>query len=295
VVCLGVAVPAGWTQDTSGLADRLDRLERDLSTLESQVYKGRTAPPPPSAGSPPPSTAASGYGALDDRITAIENTLTTLTDEVERANFAARQLQSKLDRLQADDEFRFKDLEARTAGLAPPPPATSPPAAEAPPPAASAAPPAGTSSGFLVHRDTASVAPPPLPPTAPPPSPKDTYQKAFDLLRANDYDHAKPALEAFMAQYPKDPLAGNAAFWLGSIYFVEKQYDKAAVTFFDAYHSYPKSAKAAESLLHVGLSLGNLGNKKEACAALRKFSAEFPDASDDLRRQAVAEKSKQGC
>jgi TolA-binding protein len=41
--------------------------------------------------------------------------------------------------------------------------------------------------------------------------------------------------------------------------------------------------------------MSNLGKKKEACAALARFSNEFPDAADNLRRQAASEKQKQGC
>ncbi len=67
------------------------------------------------------------------------------------------------------------------------------------------------------------------------------------------------------------------------------------MTFLDAYQKYPKSAKAAERLLKVGLSMGQLGKKKEACAALHRFQTEFPDASDSLKRQATAERTKQGC
>jgi TolA-binding protein len=41
--------------------------------------------------------------------------------------------------------------------------------------------------------------------------------------------------------------------------------------------------------------MSNLGKKKEACAAFHRFTTEYPDAADNLRRQAASEKQKLGC
>ena len=114
-------------------------------------------------------------------------------------------------------------------------------------------------------------------------------------MRNNDNDGATKAFQAFLAQHSKDPLAGNATFWLGQIAYAQGKYEQAAPIFFDAYSKYPKSAKAGESLLKVGLSMSNLNKKREACAALARFTSEFPDASEGLKRQAVTEKQKLGC
>jgi tol-pal system protein YbgF len=123
----------------------------------------------------------------------------------------------------------------------------------------------------------------------------EQYDYAFGLLRNSDYDGATRAFQAFLQQHAQDPLAGNAAFWLGQIEFAQGHYEQSAPIFLDAYRKYPNSAKAAESLLKVGLSMGNLGKKSEACTALRRFQTEFPDAADNLKRQATAERTKQGC
>jgi tol-pal system protein YbgF len=125
--------------------------------------------------------------------------------------------------------------------------------------------------------------------------PNEQYDFAFGLLRKPDYEGASKAFQTFLAQHPQDPLAGNATYWLGQIPFAQGQYDRAAVIFLDAYQKYPKSAKAGESLLKVGLSMSNLGKQKEACAALHRFASEYPDAADNLRRQATAERQKLGC
>lgn len=222
--------------------------------------------------------------------------------------------------MQADNDVRFKELEQKVgvgAAAAPPGSGTS---TNAPPPApaASATPPgqAASESGNPDWNPTQGSAPHPLgqmsesdlkklepknsdagapQPAAVPKTPQEQYDAAFALLRNNDNDGATKAFQSFITQHPKDPLAGNATFWVGQIAFSQGKFEQAAPIFFDAYSKYPKSAKAGESLLKVGLSMSNLNKKREACAALARFTTEFPDAGDGLKRQAAAEKQKLGC
>jgi tol-pal system protein YbgF len=295
-----LVLPAA-AQDTQDLVDRLNRMERDLNALQAQVYRGQGGRP---AGSGAPAAAPSGnaYGMLDDRISKLEEQLQQTTGDLEKYQYDLNQLKAKLDRQQQDDDFRFKQLEGKQSA--------APAASEGAPAAAPPAPGVGVEGnkqgpgsppGFLgqPHAGTGDR------PSAPPPAAEaalpagkpaaEQYDYAFGLLRNSDYDNATKAFQAFLQQHPQDPLAGNAAYWLGQIAYAQGHYDQSAVIFLDAYQKYPKSAKAAESLLKVGLSMGNLGKKKEACAALHRFQTEYPDASDSLRKQASAERQKQGC
>ena len=288
------ALPALAQQnDTRGVVDRLDRLERDLNTLQSQVYRG-------GGGSSRSSSASSGgdasmngnaYAMLDDRLNKLEDQMRDLTGQIEKNQFDINQLSAKIERAQSDNDFRLKQLEGKGQPAAAPAPEM--PSAESGKPA-NADTGLAPASGFLTHNgdkkkgeeQTAAL---PAKPAA------EQYDYAFGLLKNSDYDGATRSFQAFLAAHPSDPLAGNAAYWLGQISFAQGHYDQAAVIFLDAYTKYPKSAKAGESLLKVGLSMANLNKKKEACAALHRFQSEFPDASDSLKRQATAERQKQGC
>lgn len=77
-------------------------------------------------------------------------------------------------------------------------------------------------------------------------TPQEKYDYAFSLLRNNDHAGAAKAFETFIAQYPDDPLAGNATYWQAQIYFAQSQWDQAAPLFLKAYRNYPKSAKAGK-------------------------------------------------
>jgi tol-pal system protein YbgF len=299
---------SAWAQtDMRGLLDRMDRFDRDLNVLQSQVYRGQggggatviTSPALGGGGSANrPSTPLSGdaYSLLDDRLSALENQLRDMTGQVEKATFAASQLSAKLDRMQSDTDFRLKELEEKLAGAAPPggPAGTNPPPANKQGADASSQQGLGSPPGSLQHPPS-GAAPAAGPVALVGKTPQEQFDYAFGLLKNSDNAGASKAFQAFVTQHPQDPLAGNAMYWLAQISYSQAQYDQAAVIFLDAYRKYPKSAKAGESLLKVGLSMSNLGKKKEACAALARFSSEFPDAADNFRRLAASEKQKLGC
>ncbi|HVI49792.1 MAG TPA: tol-pal system protein YbgF [Candidatus Sulfotelmatobacter sp.] len=305
-------------QESQGLTDRLNRLERELNTLQSQVYRGGGSSSSSSGGA----AALSGdtYSMLDQRINALEGQLRDLTGQIEKTNYTNSQMQSKLERMEKDNDFRFKELEQK-AGAGGAPQAGQPAQggqttangapALTPPNSANKQgdwnPTMGSPPGNLgqipasdLKKEQQAAAGNAAQPAAkagtlPGKTPQEQYDYAFGLLRNSDYDGANNAFQLFVQQHPQDPLAGNAVYWLGQIPYSQGDYEKAAPLFLDAYRKYPKSAKAGESLLKVGLAFSNLNKKKEACVAIQRFLSEFPDASDNLRRQASQEKSKLGC
>jgi tol-pal system protein YbgF len=126
-------------------------------------------------------------------------------------------------------------------------------------------------------------------------SAQDQYNYAFGLLRQADYPGAEEALRSFVQRYPNDPLAGNAEYWLGETYYVRKDYNNAAATFAEGYRKYPQSGKAADNLLKLGMSLGNVGQKKEACLTFSQLAHDFPKASGNITERANQEKQRLGC
>ena len=98
-----------------------------------------------------------------------------------------------------------------------------------------------------------------------------------------------------MQKNPTDVLAGNAQYWLGETYYVRGDYQKAAVTFAEGFQKYPNSGKAADNLLKLGMSLGEMGKKPDACTALSQLITKYPGAAEDLLVRARREKEHYGC
>lgn len=300
------ALPAAAQQDTRVLLERMERLERDINTLQRQIYQGG------GAARPAPGQAVQGYGELPAdlagrlqvRMADLERLVQELTGRVEETQFMTRQVSERLDQFMKDVDFRLNELEGRGpmaaaggADDAAEAPAATTAAASAPP--AGTPPGAGTGQGVLgvmpsgagsASAQSAAMAPAPVGG-----SPRDQYDHAFGLLRKGDYPAAEQALAAFLRDNPEHDLAGNAQYWLGETHYVRGDMQKAAVAFLDGYRTYPKNAKAPDNLLKLGITMGRLDQKAEACAALQRLIAEYPQAPDPIKRRASAEREQLSC
>jgi tol-pal system protein YbgF len=283
-------------RDLRPLLDRLDRMERDMNQLQRQVYRGGST-----SGAPVPASPDSGAAVnVELRLDQLETQMRTMTGSLEETNYSIDQLKRRLDKLVSDIDQRFSQLEHPGA-----PQGNSPLAANTAPAQGAGANPAAASSqgGTLVAPpgaggQTASRTPPAPPQgggTLPSGSAQDQYNYAFGKLREADYPAAEEALRSFVQRYPNDALAGNAQYWLGETYYVRKDYNSAAATFAEGYRKYPQSGKAADNLLKLGMSLGNIGQKKEACLTFNQLAHDFPKASSNITERATQEKQRLGC
>lgn len=128
-----------------------------------------------------------------------------------------------------------------------------------------------------------------------PEDPRGSYDRAYGYVVAGEYPAAEKALKQFLAEHPKDKLAGSARYWLGETYYAQGQYRDAAEAFLTTYRDFPKSSKAPESLLKLGLSLEGLGEKDAACATYREIEKKFPSAGGALTAKVNDRKTKAGC
>jgi tol-pal system protein YbgF len=316
------------------MQDRLDRLERDLSMLQRQVYRGA-----------PSQVVSAGPAAAVDaelRMDRLETQMRELTGRVEDAVNGVEQLRRRLEQINSDLDLRF----SQDPGQGQAPPRNSAPSARAsagitdsnpagPPVMRSPAPTAGSGRsrlttdpvppGTLVpplsdrQGGAGTLTPPGTPPSLrrsdpdelnvatagnlrppsagelPAGSASAQYNAAFGLLKQADYPAAEAALKTFVAEHPKDPLAGSAQYWLGETYYTRGRYAEAASAFAEGYKNYPKGTKAADDLLKLGMSLARANQKQNACVAFAQLDHDFPNAGSSIKEHSLAEKKRLGC
>ncbi len=300
------------SNDLVEVLNRINRMEADLQGIHRQLARGGSGAPsataaPTAGGALAPTQAAD----FEIRLSQLERSVREVVGKYEEAVFGVNQLRDRLDKLSSDLDFRLSQLESRSGAEAGHPqrpaaaaaaaPATTQPAAAPGKAGAAAAVPVATAKPGDKRGETAAPATQAQGAAAAPGlgtvpgNIQEQYDEAFGLLRNADYDRAEKALSKFVAQHRDSPLAGNAQHWLGATFFVRGKYAEAAVAFAEGYQKYPKSNKAPDNLLKLGMSLGALGQKEDACKTLKQFGTVFPTAPASLKRQADVERKKLSC
>ncbi len=290
------------------LLNRMERMQAELTTLQRQVYQGDA--PSRATGTRPPSgpQARKLTARMSVRITQLEDELRRLTGKTEEFVHHVQQMQARMEKLASDLEFRLSALERGTVATGAPPPvpgAAVGPGEVLPAPGITTGPAPGFGPGLAPGPQTLgtiqrSALPSATAPAAKPPPRKMTAKEQYDhahalIVKDQNFAEAERVLRAFIDAYPKNSLAPNAHYWLGRTYYVRKNYQKAAFTFAEGFQKYPRSVKAPDNLLNLGMSLARLEKKKEACTALQRLLRNYPKASSNVKRRVTRERQRLRC
>ena len=126
-------------------------------------------------------------------------------------------------------------------------------------------------------------------------NPSEIYKYAYDMLVRENYIEAEISFKAFIGEHPNDPLASNAYYWLGETYYVQKNYQLAAVSFAKGFQRFPKGNKALDQLFKLALTFISLGKNEDACSTFSKLEAEFPDAPKIISNRAKVHIQRAKC
>ncbi|WP_133121887.1 tol-pal system protein YbgF [Pleomorphomonas carboxyditropha] len=138
------------------------------------------------------------------------------------------------------------------------------------------------------QQQMASVAPATVDPGA-------DYDRAYSSIVSGDYASAETGFKKFLTDFPGDPRAADAQYWLGESYFSRHEYRDAATSYLATYKNHPTSQKAPDSLFKLGLSLEGLGETSAACATYGELTKKFPKAQSGLVSRVTTQKQKLGC
>jgi len=284
----GHAVPA-LAQDTLAEA-RLRKIEAEVRAMQRVVFPGadgKVFTPQIAQGT---STAAAvgqpATSAVTDiltRLDSVEAQMARLTGQIEQNSNRIAQIESRLGIGAA------APASAPAAGTAASPPAPAP-AAVAPKPAAPATP-SATAPAVTPTAPAAASATPPAAATAPaaPSADRvkavraiekpqtddpgdDEYSYGFRLWDAKFYPEAQQQLKLFVDRYPKHSRISYGRNLLGRAFLDDDKPRDAAQWFLQNYQADKKGARAADSLLYLGVAMKQLKDTKRACIALGEFA-----------------------
>ena len=285
------------------VADQIQVLTKDLKTLEKAVYKKADIISSSSA-----STFQSD-GLNEDILTKhllklneIEDQFRELTNKFEEVNFKLDKLSSRVTKIQSDNQLRFSDLEnsdtkikkTKTKKILP---GSSQPADFGANPgySVSSLPQKQETSSIESAQTVITEEPEKKESLLPDKPPEEQYEFAVSFMKIGDYETAEFALKEFIQKNKDHDLAGNAQYWYGETFRIRQLYSDAATAYLDGYQHYPKSKKAPDNLLKLGITMVQLREKDQGCKMISGVQKEYPKASKSVLQKAQYEQKKFKC
>ena len=263
---------------------RVGRLERTLELLQRKMLSsGASSPLPNNTPTPLASPNTGNSASYELRLSTLEEQIRDLRGLIERVEYRQQRQEVEIQKMAEDMEFRFQQI--TPAGVAPEITAdasVTPEGAERP--AAVFEPATNAAKDAAASQNAGGFA-----------SPRAHYDHAFKLLGSGEYANAADSFTAFIRNYPKDALIGNAHYWLGETYYVRSDHVRAAEQFRLGFEALPKGPKANDNLLKLAMSLSQIQKEKEACVVLKQLTKPSDKVSETIRRRANAESERIAC
>ena len=280
--------------------DQIQIISEDLKTLEKAIYKKSDVL----------NTTSSSNNLNEDvltkhllRLNEIEDQFRELTNKFEEINFKMDKLSTRVTKMQSDTQLRISDLENysgdkkikenKKVNL----PGTSKPQDFG-------ANPGYSTNDLPEEQETNSIGTTAAVITSetdrsnsllPDKGPKEQYDFAISFMKIGDYETAEFALKEFIDKNKDHDLAGNAQYWYGETFRIRQLYSDAATAYLDGYQNYPKSDKAPDNLLKLGITMVQLGEKDQGCKMIAGLKKEYPKASKSVLQKAQYEQKKFKC
>ena len=292
----------------------LEVLQQDIKTLERAVYSDsfQTSTSNDDSQNLLESSSEEALTRHLLKLSEIENQFRDLTNKFEEINFKLDKLSNRLTKLQSDNQLRFEQVEKTMSNVVSSDAANLTdnitdqnkilPGSSEPQDLGSISYKDMTTSestqqtqsvdstSTVILENVESIEK--LLPEA---SPEKQYEFATSFLKIGDYNTAERALKEFVQSNPNHNLAGNAQYWFAETFRIRQLYVDAASAYLEGYQKYPKSEKAPDNLLKLGVSLVQIGEKDQGCMMITSLEKEYPEASQSILQKAKYEEKKFEC
>jgi tol-pal system protein YbgF len=285
-----------------GISDQIQVITNDLKTLEKAVYQKSDISTLGNSGS------IKSDGLNEDILTKhllklneIENQFRELTNRFEEVNFKLDKLSTRVTKIQSDTQLRFSDIEMGTNTTSLKKNKVLPGSSK---PQDFGANPGYQTSNLPKQQVINSIEsaqtviteePEEKKSLLPNKSAEEQYEFAVSFMKIGDYETAEFALREFIDKNKAHDLAGSAQYWYGETFRIRQLYSDAATAYLDGYQNYPKSKKAADNLLKLGITMVQLGEKDQGCKMISGLKKEYPKASKSVLQKAQYEQKKFKC
>jgi tol-pal system protein YbgF len=124
---------------------------------------------------------------------------------------------------------------------------------------------------------------------------REQYKSAIAAYKAGQYADAEALFKAYIDANKGASNVADAVFYIGETYMQRSRPREAAEQYLRVSTEYPKSSRAPESMVRLGLALAKLGNNEQACATFAEVGKRYPSAPSAVKRSADREIQAHRC
>ena len=261
--------------------------------------------------------------ALNLRLSQVEEQMRILNGQVEGLQFQMTQMQTLIERMQEDNEFRFTQLEGGDAGKtdAVTQSGGDRPVGELPQNQNNES---LQNSQQQIQEDSSQEGPLPLVFSGgeritfePPPTLLDDaqplnlgvtpgqivsegdanaqYNAGFEAIMQGDYQFAEMQFRQFVALFPDHDLAPDAVNWLGEALIQRGEFDEAAKVLLDGFEKHQNTPRGPDLLLKLGTALFGAGQKDTACRTFGEVLRRYSQMDGSFELRVAAEMARAQC
>ena len=292
------------------IINELKTLNKDLKTLEKAVYS-KSFSSQNSSNSSSGNIPATLEGALTRqlvKLSELEEQIQKMTASNEETLFNLQKISERVDKIQKDTELRFSELGSESISTTKVQKTNTPKqlpgtgkmqdfskVLETPS--------SSTKIAAAQKQEIRSISPAAVVQTAdveaesilPKGTPASQYKFATNFIKVGDYQKAEIALKEFIDKNPSHSLTGSAQYWFAETFYIRQLYHDAAAAYLDGYQKFPKSKKAPQNLLKLGIVMNELGEKDQGCLMLSGVKKQYPKAEKSILQKAKYETKKFKC
>ena len=288
------------------LLDKLEKIQKDIQTLEKAVYTKNTNLPSDNI------LLNEALTKQLSKISELEKQIQQMTQKYEENSYQLQQLTDKLNKVSNDNQLRLQQLEnnkfASDKVSSPkqvieekkisPPKISNQNVLNKEEVEETNANEDNSLKDNSVNTESVKLKEKPYKAQAkilPKASAAERYKFAMNIMKAGDFEKAEIAFKEFVDAHAKHELAGSAQFWYGETFYIRQLYEDAAVAFLDGYQKYPNSPKAPENLLKLGVTLAELGETEQGCKMIANLKKAYPKTDASILQKSSYEKKRFNC
>lgn len=121
------------------------------------------------------------------------------------------------------------------------------------------------------------------------------FAAGYEALVQGDYAFAEDQFSQFIALYPDNAQATDAANFLGDALIHRAAYDEAAEVLLTAFQKAPDNPRAPDLLLKLGMSLSGAGERETACRTFAEIDRRYTTLAPAFLTRLGEEKTRAEC